>query len=394
MGLLKVLGLPDAPAGPAKPAPLSARPAAKGGPPKPLAHPDKGYKAISWATPSASVSASPVHVASIYFATRDSSVGSKEEALLRGLAKAYAPYARRGLFTRGEVGVQGSVVGHADPRRSHEPDNVALAQSRATIVARRLLRNLAGESGVIEGQFDISVEAAPVPTAVEDDAAIETDAYAPMRRADVFLVGGVMEEAPPPPGEPDPDEIPPPMEDLEHDWHRQFDAALERTDREEIRVMAIRMYSALGIGVSASGPRGGNVSAGGAVGAVWTAISLHIDLHHRARRSHLPSELKPTKPTWWDGLDAGSGASQGRNPKRNALNFKARRLMTWYLTTIRYGATYVDGPGGASKRAFDEIRKDKPDEAKMWVYARTVEQYLYMIQATVDLAQDVMKLAK
>jgi hypothetical protein len=73
-----------------------------------------GDKERSWVRPSTSISNSPVHVGSIYFRTKDSSLGSEEEGLLEQLAKAYSAYARRDIQkAHGQRGLKGNVTGYA-----------------------------------------------------------------------------------------------------------------------------------------------------------------------------------------------------------------------------------------------------------------------------------------
>jgi outer membrane protein OmpA-like peptidoglycan-associated protein len=167
-----------------------------------------GYKEESWVRPSTTVSGTPVQVGGIFFKTKDSTLGSREEGLLRDLAKAYSAYARRNInVAGGQRGLKGRVVGYADPRRSVEPDNKKLSAARATIVARRLTQFLAAESGLIEGDFDISVTAAGVLPAPKDDGPeLEANSLATLRRADIFLEGGVLAKtAPKAPTPPKPD---------------------------------------------------------------------------------------------------------------------------------------------------------------------------------------------
>ena len=352
------------------------------------------------------MSAEPVHVGSLFFKTKESLLGGEEEALLKELAVAYAGYARRNLATPGgERGLKGRVVGYADPRRSVEPDNRKLSAARAVIVARRLTRLLAVESGLIEGNFDIKAEAGGVAAVADEPGPeLEANSLAPYRRVDVFLEGGFIAPAPaplPPPTAADPKPEPPPMKELEHDWDK-FDPYIDRVDKEDIRAMAIRMYSALGVGATArggsggssGGKGGGSVNAGGVVGHYWNAIGLRIDLYHRERRAELPSGITLEKPSWWDGLAPPRPSGRGALAKRNVLQEKARLLKIWYLTTIKYGETYMLNKGGVLTKALAEARSDHPNAAKLWEYAKLSGQYAYMVDATVELSKEVMQLAK
>ncbi len=167
-----------------------------------------GYKEASWVRASSSVSSTAVHVGSIFFATKDSTLGGSEEGLLQQLAKSYSPYARRNLhIPGGQLGLKGKVIGYADPRPSVEPDNNKLSAARGTIVARRLTQLLSGESGLVASNFEISSTAAGAPTGTKVDAR----EFARLRRADIFLEGGAM--APPPAVKPpDPPSAPAPID--------------------------------------------------------------------------------------------------------------------------------------------------------------------------------------
>ena len=365
-----------------------------------------GHRERSWVKPSTSIVTTPVHVGSFFFKTKDSSLGPEEEVLLKELAVAYAGYARRNIAQPGgERGLKGEVVGYADPRRSSEPDNRKLSTERASYVVRRLVRMLAVESGLIEGNFDIAAKTGGVaPLADEDGPELEANSLAPYRRADIYLEGGFI--APPasplpPPTEPEPKPEPPAMKRPEHDWDR-FDVHINRVDKEELRVMAIRMMTGLGKFRSArggshgssGGQGGGGVGGSDGVDDYWWAISTRIELFHRDRRSKFPLELKPVKPSWWDGLSPPRPTGRGQLARRNPLQEKAELLKIWYLETIAYGDTYVKGSSGALSKALKEVHKDDPNPAVVWAAAGYAEQYIYMVSATMDLADEVIKLAK
>src|SRR5262245_12974001 len=362
-------GAPSAPA--ASPAPKSNKAAAA--PPKAKTKQKRtetpGYKEPSWVRPSTTISATPLHVGSMFFMTKDSTLGSQEEAKLRELAKAYSVYASR------QRGLKGEVVGYADPRRSVEPDNKKLSAGRATIVARLLTRFLAAESGLIEGNFDVAVTVGGVlPKVDEDGPELEANSLAPLRRADIFLAGGVIAQAPPvrpdkkvpEKKEPEKQPEPPPLKEIKHDFD---DYHIFRGDvatiKENIFAMTVRMYSALGVGGAAGGPRGGNVSAEGVVGAQWTAISLYADFHHRDLRLKFPETIEPRKPSWWGGHYTPTQPDPGLPAGLIVLQDKASRLKIWYLTTIRYADTYILGRGKVLFLADTEIRKDHPDVGKL-----------------------------
>ncbi len=164
-----------------------------------------GYKEPSWARPSTSVSDKPVQVASLFFKTKEAALDGRDEALLAQLAKAYAPYAKRPGATQG---LKGEVVGYADPRPSSGPDNPKLSAERAKAVAERLTQLLAAESGLPASSFAIAVTAAgALPAPKIDGPELEANSLATLRRADVFLEGGILPEPKvvPPPAQPAPD---------------------------------------------------------------------------------------------------------------------------------------------------------------------------------------------
>ena len=347
-----------------------------------------GDKDRSWVRPSSSISNSPVHVGSIFFTTKDSSLGTAEEGLLEQLAKAYSAYARRDIQNpRGLRGLTGSVVGYADPRPSAEPDNEKLSSRRAEIVARRLTGYLARESHLINGDFDIAVTEGGVLRADHDDA----KSLASLRRADIFLTGGVM--APPAPSptetkapetkEPKSKPEPPPLDDVETDLDRYN---LDGANHEDIRLMAV---------TAVMGVAEGDVGLESELSAVWTAIGLYVDFHHRSRRREFQTDknLEPIKPGWWDGLYTPTKMRPGQTAGDAVLEEKAKRLKAWYLATLRFHKTYIVGPGKVIEEADAEIRKDDPDPDKMRTYREVSEVYLYMLQETEGLAKEVMKLA-
>ena len=60
------------------------------------------------------------------------SIEADDERVMKGLAEAYAAYARRNVHKPKEPqGLRGRIVGYADPRRSAGPDNQALSEQRA-----------------------------------------------------------------------------------------------------------------------------------------------------------------------------------------------------------------------------------------------------------------------
>src|SRR5690349_8575375 len=84
----------------------------------------EGHQELSWARPSQTPAAVPVHVATIHFRTKESSLDAQDLEVVQGLSEAYAAHARRNVGKPDEPqGVAGRIVGYADPRRSAGPDN-------------------------------------------------------------------------------------------------------------------------------------------------------------------------------------------------------------------------------------------------------------------------------
>ncbi|HEU0031662.1 MAG TPA: hypothetical protein VFQ53_13575 [Kofleriaceae bacterium] len=148
-----------------------------------------GHRERSWVRPSTTPSNEPTHVGSVFFRTKDSNLDSDDRALLVELARAYA-----GDCTQSRIsgdGVSGEVVGYADPRTSHEPDNRQLSAARASHVASSLTSALRNEPPAT-GFYGVSSRGEGVaPGADEHDNAMgaEGNTLAPYRRADIYLRG-------------------------------------------------------------------------------------------------------------------------------------------------------------------------------------------------------------
>ena len=399
MGLLTVLGLKSRIAlrsgGAAPPPSVSGEPDSRlGGPPrtksvKPVETP--GYQEPSWARPSPTLATEPVHVASIFFKTKEVALDSQDEAVLAQLAAAYAPYAKRNLGVRGAPqGLSGRVVGHADPRRSVEPNNQELSVARAVQVARRLARLLAAASHLNEGDFDLKTEGAGIAQQDEDEGAarLEANALATLRRADIYLNGQAVDTAAGPPAapdEPDPAKEPPPLVkwDTDDGWVR-FDDAIANAEKSEIKVMALQMLTHLQTGTGAAAP---DDPVANAEAVMQIAVP-------RGRRSEFPGKIGYVEPPWWKSRAPDIGRSQGRNAARNTLIAKAKLLQHDYVETMRYGDTYVTAPGANADLLIEEVRKDDPDPAKVKEYVRPLAYFRFMLDATHDLAKEVFDLSK
>ena len=391
-GLLAALGLPAAKAAQSAGGSLATSAAVALAdtrkPKKPGVGDTKGYKVPSFVNPSQSISLEPAFVGSIYFRTKEFFLDEQDEALLKQLAKAYAAYAKRNLGAgEGELGLTGNVVGFADPRRSVEPNNQALALGRAVIVARKLVGFLAAESNLIEGNFNVPAASGGIAEK-SDDEPVEADSLAPMRRADIFLTGGriaasqKIEEH-----EQSREKIPPKLIEVKHDWGK-YDNAIDKGQADEILAMAAFMYSAEKVGI----PTG--ATAAFAVTTIWKAVEWEIQLNHKARESEFPGKITGVKPSWWGGLTSQIPESQGRNGIRNELIDQSKLLQLSYVTALRYSMTYLEGSDSMLTRALEEIRGPDPDPKKMWFYATFAEYYTYMCAAVTELAKKVLVLAK
>ncbi|HET6339841.1 MAG TPA: hypothetical protein VFG30_41815 [Polyangiales bacterium] len=106
--------------------------------PAPTAKPQEeatGHKELSWVRPSTTSSGGLEKVGSIFFRTKEHSIDGNDERLIKQLVNAYASHART---HKGGDGLMGRVVGYADPRASHRPDNLQLSGLRAANVADEL----------------------------------------------------------------------------------------------------------------------------------------------------------------------------------------------------------------------------------------------------------------
>jgi outer membrane protein OmpA-like peptidoglycan-associated protein len=188
-----------------------------------------GYEEMGWIRPSTALATEPVHVATIFFRTKEFTIDPRDDAILKALADAYAAYAGRNIHKPKEPqGLRGRIVGYADPRRSSGPDYQTLSENRASWTWRQLLRHLVKASGAIEGHFDIErVGAGVAPEARElatDGPAVEGNVLAPFRKAEIFLAGQAVErdEEPSKPADPLDKRVKPPnLDDLnKEEWEK------------------------------------------------------------------------------------------------------------------------------------------------------------------------------
>lgn len=350
-----------------------------------------GHEEAGWARPALRMSDDPVHVATIHFRTKESTLDSSDDAILASLAAAYAPYASRNRFKPKEPqGLRGRVVGYADPRPSAAPDNQKLSEQRAVWTAHHLLRHLVRESGVIPGQFDIERQGAGVaPEAAGgggkvDAPAAEGNLLAPNRRAEVFLAGEAVESQPEPPKAVDPPDdkrVKPPnldnwnTKDWQHsDWWK-FDPHIERGDKSEIYAMAARMMGVLAV-------NGSNMDEM----LFWLPTAGGVTGHDIPR-------ITPRKPPWWDnrGSELHPTVGRGGMTVQQKLTYKAKLLKRDYIETMKWAEMHVIAPGSSLMLLIEEVKKGSPDQAKIKQYVESLDHLRFMLDATQNLAEEVLK---
>ncbi len=165
-------------------------------------HEEPDHKEPSWVRPTQHVSETPEHVGSIFFHTKNAQVDSRDRSLFQELANSYARFAKRNLGQHGKpLGVEGKVIGYADPRTSHAPSNAALSAARADSVATGLQRSLVAATNLDIGNFSLARVAAGVaPDApTTDEPLAEGNTLAPFRRADIYLARTETDPAQPQP---------------------------------------------------------------------------------------------------------------------------------------------------------------------------------------------------
>ncbi len=135
------------------------------------------HKQASWV--SISTGSSLAHVGSIYFSTKESLLDEGDRALLGELASAYV---RHAASIGGHAdGLSGRIVGYADPRPSHEPDNEELSASRAATVWHELAHAF-DERSLATGYYPFQRKAGGVAPGVGGS-------FAAARRADIYIQG-------------------------------------------------------------------------------------------------------------------------------------------------------------------------------------------------------------
>jgi outer membrane protein OmpA-like peptidoglycan-associated protein len=364
----------------------------------------------SWANPSRG-SAGDALVGTIYFKTKESSTDAQDEAVLRQLSKAYAPWAMRNAGQKGaDKGLRGRIIGYADPRRSVEPDNDKLSSERADIVERRLNRFLVEETahrGLIPRDFDFDKRAGGIAPADPDaDLGAEEVSLGWQRRAEIYIEGEATEPAPPsqdtPP--PPPEVVKPPTDNWERwvpyiqkcnatitgdvarqvlaytaGWGKLTRQALDWTGRLPL------MLPTPGL---PTGPKGKDTAPD-----IPTAT-----VTYGKHGGTLP--FTPKKPPWWDARTSeypseylGRGALSPQRRKCRELADKALMM----ISDMRRLNTYIDMTVTHSNSAYvlfmAELRKDEPDVAKLREYAVPIEHLMFIWDATLDASIQVSRLA-
>ena len=353
-----------------------------------------GHEEASWARPSPTLAEDPVHVATIHFRTKEWTIDAKDEAVIEGLAKAYAAYASRNRFRPKEPqGLRGRVVGYADPRRSAGPDNQALSSNRANFTWHYLLRHLVSASGVSPGYFDMEQVGGGVAPGARDVAAdgpsAEGNVLSPFRKAEIYLSGqGAEPAAPVQPEEPVPvpdGRVKPPNLDEWNqdewdrgDWHK-FDKWIEAGQKREIEGMALRIG-------------GWTVSEGSTINDAlqWTATAAAVAGHQS-----IPP-IRFVKPPWWDTRGAGLYPRVGRGgitrPQR--LIYEAKLLKRDYIETAKWSEIHFSSKGSTYALLISEAKKDAPDAGKIEEYVKNLAYLRFMIDAVQNSAQALTKLAQ
>jgi outer membrane protein OmpA-like peptidoglycan-associated protein len=353
-----------------------------------------GHEEASWAQPSPTMASDPVHVATIHFRTKEWTLDAKDEAVIKALAEAYAPYAARNRFRPKEPqGLRGRIVGYADPRRSDGPDNQTLSANRAHTTWRLLLRHLVMESGVATGHFDLEQVAGGVaPEAAGADAgapAAEGNLHAPMRKAEIFLSGHGTAPAAEPSQQAEPPEdkrVPPPNLD---DWNRddwddngwdRFDPAIEAGRKREIEALALKIA-------------GWTITEGNVIGEAlfWTAGAAGVTFHEA-----IPV-VRLAKPPWWDERDRELRPRVGRYGAVSAeqtLIYKAKLLKRDYIETAKWSEIHFSSVGSSYSLLLAEAKKDNPDKGKIEQYVKDLGYLRFMIDDVQNSAQALAKLTQ
>jgi outer membrane protein OmpA-like peptidoglycan-associated protein len=365
----------------------------------------------SWANPSRGVASTPALVGTIYFKTKESFTDAQDDAVLRQIAKAYAPWATRNARQKGgDKGLRGRIVGYADPRHSTHPDNLELSAARADIVERRLNRFLVDEtasSGLIPRDFDFDKEAGGVAAAdPEADLGAEEMSLGWMRRAEIYIEGQAAEPEPPA------QDIPPPPEPVkppDDGWERWVPYIQKCDGRitEGVAMQVLAYLAGWGKLVRQSFDYTGRLpimipTPGLPSGPKGKDTSPDIPgpaITYGKHGGVLP--FTPKKPSWWDGRKSGYPSQYLGRQALSPKAVKCRQLSDKALMLIadmRRVNEYIDATVTHSTSAYvmfmAELRKDEPDVAKLREYAVPIEELMFIWDATLAASIEVGQLAR
>jgi outer membrane protein OmpA-like peptidoglycan-associated protein len=349
-----------------------------------------GHQEASWARPATTLAAEPVHVGTIHFRTKESALDAADREVLKALADAYAPHARRNVTKPKEPqGLRGRIVGFADPRVSAGPDNQALSEQRAEATGRELQRQLVRASRIEDGHFELDrIGAGVAPGAPAEDApAAEGNQLAPFRKADVFLSGVGAERVPDAPAPAEDKRVKPPNLD---DWDKKgwertgwdrFDSAIEAADKREIAGMARQM-----LGWTVHGAEDIDDS------LEWSPVVTAVG---SLGKIDLP-KIGFKKPPWWDnrGLDLLPRAGRGGLTEAQKLTYKGKLLKRDFIETAKWSEIHFTAKDSTFVRLSLEVAKDNPDRAKIQKWVLDLEYLRFMIDDVQDSGVALSKLAE
>jgi hypothetical protein len=354
----------------------------------------------SWANPSSVPAGEPSLVATIYFRTKEWATDGQDEAVLGQVARAYAPWAmRNAVNSGGERGLDGRVVGYADPRASVKPDNPTLSAERADVVARRLTHHLMEEThGLIERDFDIEKVAGGVAPADPDLVGGGPENLTPLgrlRRAEIYLAGQAMalesEQQ---------REEPPVIEPVKREdgWERWI-PYIEQGETRIIQGVATQIYGYLTYRGQMIRDTLENT------GRIVPEIKLgpnklkSRDLNYGKDGGTLP--FKPVKPPWWDGRTSGyASQALGRRAldphavKRQTMIAKSLMLVSDMRRLNELIDQTVNDASTAYPLFMAELRKDEPDVAKLREYAAPIQHLMFVWDALKDNSIEVLQLTE
>jgi len=305
-----------------------------------------------------------VHVGSIFFRTKDHTVDERDRSLVTALAEAYARYSAHYGRRHTTASIWGKVVGYADPRSSHTPDNLKLSSLRATNVAAELTHAFE----LIQLPFGFhridheGVGVDPAAPTEHDDEGVEGNDLAPFRRAEIYIAGRGDDDLHPPTVQENdsPKTATPKAPDYSGREHGMdsFQTYVAMGDKRSIREIARRVLMNMG----------------------WEGVDDNL------KGRLIISGIESLSPPWWETRN-GEKTTTGRGgpmrvDKTDALIHKTRILIADYK---RY-SFYVADNATAEGRWFET--RDKNSEE-----ARRLGYILFMIDAIGAEANEVLTLA-